>query len=137
MHPLFREPLRFDVLTWLWWLLVGGVYVAHLRLDTWVSAWAFVVAGVVVASAFVLFVALVRYLVDGPQTRVEGARSMREVLAVDVLPGVGDWTREQARAAAEARAGAPRRLPRRPSSTTSRRTTHRTRPPRSRSRASR
>lgn len=102
MHPLFREPLRFDVLTWLWWVLVGGVYVAHLRLDTWVSAWAFVVAGVVVASAFTLLVALLRYLVDGPQRRVEGARTMREVLGIDVLPGVGDWTREQAEAHAAA-----------------------------------
>jgi hypothetical protein len=106
VHPLFREPLRFDVLTWLWWVLLGGVYVAHLRLDTWVSAWAFVVAGVLVASAFTLFVALVRYLVDGPQNRVEGARTMREVLGIDVLPGVGDWTREQARAAEEARVAA-------------------------------
>ncbi|GAB4066965.1 hypothetical protein GCM10028777_21550 [Angustibacter speluncae] len=102
MHPLFREPLRFDVLTWLWWVLVGGVYVAHLRLDTWVSAWAFIVAGVVVASAFTLLVALLRYLVDGPQRRVEGARTMREVLGIDVLPGVGDWTREQAEAHAAA-----------------------------------
>ena len=93
MHPLFREPLRFDVLTWLWWLLVSGVYLAHLRLDTWVSAWAFIVTGVVVASAFTLFVALVRYLVDGPQRRIEGARTMREVLGIDVLPGVGDWNR--------------------------------------------
>lgn len=102
MHPLFREPLRFDVLTWLWWVLVGGVYLAHLRLDTWVSAWAFVVAGVVVVSAFTLLVALLRYLVDGPQRRVDGARTMREVLGIDVLPGVGDWTREQAEAHAAA-----------------------------------
>ncbi len=91
MHPLFREPLRYDALTWLWLVLVAGVYVLHLRLSTWVSAWAFILAGVVVSSAFVLLVALIRYLVDGPQRRVEGARTMREVLGIDVLPGVGEW----------------------------------------------
>lgn len=96
MHPLFREPLRYDALAWLWLVLVAAVYVLHLRLSTWVSAWAFILAGVVVCTAFVLFVALVRYLVDGPQRRIYGARTMREVLGIDVLPGVGDWTRRQA-----------------------------------------
>ena len=95
MHPLFREPLRYDALTWLWLVLVAGVYVLHLRLSTWVSAWAFILAGVVVSSAFVLLVALIRYLVDGPQRRVVGARTMREVLGIDVLPGVGEWGRHE------------------------------------------
>jgi hypothetical protein len=90
---LFREPLRYDALTWLWLVLVAGVYVLHLRLSTWVSAWVFILAGVLVCTAFVLLVALVRYLVDGPQRRVRGARTMREVLGIDVLPGVGDWNR--------------------------------------------
>ena len=101
MHPLFREPLRYDALTWLWLVLVAGVYVLHLRLSTWVSAWAFILAGVVVSSAFVLLVALIRYLVDGPQRRIEGARTMREVLGIDVLPGVGEWGRGEPPAADE------------------------------------
>ena len=101
MHPLFREPLRYDVLTWLWLVAVAGVYVLHLRLSTWVSAWAFILAGVVVSSAFVLLVALIRYLVDGPQRRVHGARTMREVLGIDVLPGVGDWGRHDPPPAAQ------------------------------------
>ncbi len=91
MHPLFRSPLRYDALTWLWVLLLAGAFVLHLRVDTWVSAWAFALAGTLVSSAFVLIVALVRFLVDGPQLRVKGARTMREVLGIDVLPGVGDW----------------------------------------------
>lgn len=100
MHPLFRQPLRYDALTWLWLVLVAGVYVLHLRLSTWVAAWAFILAGVLVSSAFVLFVALVRYLVDGPQRRIQGARTMREVLGIDVLPGVGEWGRREPGAAA-------------------------------------
>ena len=40
-----------------------------------------------------LLVALVRYLVDGPQRQVAGRRTMREILGIDVLPGVGEWGR--------------------------------------------
>lgn len=88
MYSLLRVPLRYDPLTWVWVVLVGGVYVAHLQLDTWVDAWAFIMVGSLVASVAVLSVALLRYLVDGPQARVEGARPLREVvLGTNVLPG--------------------------------------------------
>jgi len=88
VHSLFRAPLRYDPLTWVWVVLVGGVYTAHLQLDTWIAAWVFIMVGSMAASVGVLVVALLRYFVDGPQARVEGARPLREVmLGSNVLPG--------------------------------------------------
>ncbi len=87
VYSLLRVPLRYDPLTWVWVVLVGGVYVAHLQLDTWFHAWAFIMVGSLIASVAVLLLALLRYLVDGPQARVEGARPLREViLGTNVLP---------------------------------------------------
>ncbi len=77
MHSLLRAPLRYDPLTWVWVVLVGGVYIAHLQLETWIDAWVFIMVGSLAASVGVGVVALLRHLVDGPQARVEGARPLR------------------------------------------------------------